>query len=159
MPNIFETKPGTVVVIPTAAGPAPMAIGVEGLFRGAGGAGGKLILSDIDFDREVGLQIGHTFDAGVYVYLFRERAGTFRAAGYIVGATCEGSGDDGLSLINGYFDRYNAARLQRPIDIVIGAGSGAIATQGLLQRMRINLAKPEQAIGQFGLEFRTLPQR
>jgi hypothetical protein len=166
--NLFETARGTVVAIPLPSGDNPFSVTIDGLSRngtrqpafGAGRGFSQFILTETDFDRSIGLQVSHALSPQVYTYAFAERAGSMRLSGILVPTVCGASSStNSLKELMEYFDSYNAFKREAPLAVAIGSGPKVVVLQALLQEVKVNIARPEQMLGQVAFGFRTIPDR
>jgi hypothetical protein len=153
MAEIFSNQPGVVAVLGGGGmGNNPLRLSIEG-FPETGQQGGA-VLTELGIERNGNFQALHSLQDLVYVFSFGERIGTIRAAGLAFARTC--ADVEGLKTVLEYYEANRLEQRARPISIVIGA-SNAGRFRGFLTALRVDVARPEARISQFGLQFITLP--
>jgi hypothetical protein len=152
MADIFSNLPGIVAVVGARGANNPLRISIDD-FPETGQQGGA-VLTEIAVNRNGNYQFLHTMQDVVHVYSFGERIGDFRAAGLALARTCDGV--EGLTTVLEYYEQNRLERRSRPISLVIGT-SGSGRFRGFLTGVHVDIARPEAAVTQFGLQFHTLP--
>ena len=157
---LFETGPGSVTVVndPTLDVPLPVLIG--GLVAGAGSGALKCILTDLAVRRGANYQIIHSMSDLIYAYAFGDRVGPVRASGITFPRFCDESFADpsGTENLLAYYAANNISVTGTPVPIVVGT-SGLGVMRGFLVGLDAGIARPQDRIGTFALEFVTLPVR
>lgn len=152
MADIFSNVPGVVAVVGTRGADNPLRVSIED-FPETGMQGGAAV-TEVAFGRNGNYQFLHTMQDVVHAYSFGERIGEFRAAGLALARACDGV--EGLTTVLEYYEQNRLELRSRPISVVIGT-SGAGRFRGFLTGVHVDVARPESAVAQFGLQFHTLP--
>jgi hypothetical protein len=155
---VFETQPGYAVQIPDESGANPLIIDVAGF---GSAQSSRSLITQLSIRRGENVQYVHTLQDLIYVYSFGERIGSITAAGVSFVGMC-GGGDGGQTGIEYVLDWYEGNRVGNNINalrILIGGAGGSGTFKGRLDALEVDVAKPDIRLANFGLQFRTLPQR
>jgi hypothetical protein len=97
-------------------------------------------------------QFLHTLNDTIYAYVFGDRIGELTVSGMCFADTC-GVGTSGMKQIIDNYRRNRIGAAGRPVQVSFGETS----YKGFLVGMNVDLADPEQMIGQWTYRFNTFP--
>lgn len=149
MGHIFSVSPGHVVAVrmPDAA---PMAISLDGW---GGFQTRRSIVQSISITTQGNFQFLHTLRGFVYVYVFGERMGELTLSGLSFAGMCDGGNSSGLMQVINYYDQYRVSKTGQPVSVWIASAG----FRGFLIGSKFDIVNPEAGIGNFSLQFKTIP--
>jgi hypothetical protein len=148
--DIFETNPGTVVAIQTDATPFSLYVGNWGDYDGF-----KSIITGFEVQTQDGVQFMHSLQDFIYVYTFGERIGNISVSGISFFDDCTDPIYHGLEYVYGYYLANRTSERGAPISLVMGLSS---PFYGFLVGLSMGLTDPDSMLGQFRMEFKTIPE-
>lgn len=152
MPSIFSQAAGSVAIIKTQQPPLGFRINFG---QGQAGRQDTFIVTNAGIEQEEGLQILHSLEEMIHIYLFSSRASEMQVAGIAFPKVCPGN-ESGIKDAFDYYENNRASHRQMPVSIAFG---NAAMFSGFLSRSRIEVVRPEITLGQFFFSFIVFPLR
>lgn len=158
MPDIFNSRPGSVLQVPVPAGALPFQIQLDGW---DGFVVQKSIISAIGLQQQGNFQFLHTLRNFVYVYVFGEKMADMVVSGICFLNPC--AGDEQQALVRSGFEEVYAYYMKNrlvarptPVKMVIGT---SITLEAFLTKVDLNANNPAEMLAQFTMYFNYLPDQ
>lgn len=153
MATIFPTAPGRVVRLRTNKTAVPFAFAMN---PDVGFGTQKCIVTQAAIEQQGIYQFLHTFDDFIYVYTFGDRISELQISGVAFLGTCDDKSPNSGSGIESILDYYQKNRIAVR-NSNVRALFGRKAFTGFLTGSRVELSRPEMAMGQFFLRLHVIP--
>ena len=156
MPDIFNSRPGSVLQVAVPGGALPFQIQLEGW---DGFSVQKAIITSIGLQQSGNFQFLHTLRNFVYVYVFGEKIAEMVVSGVCFLNPCpteQGAGRSGFEEVYAYYMKNRMVSRPTPVKMVIGT---SITLEAFLTNVNIVANNPAEMIGQFTLNFSYLPDQ
>ena len=150
MSDIFNSSPGTAVIIP-GTNTVPGQVTISGFDPVAA------LISHVEYNANTNQQFQYALDSSVYVYVFGDLMGNVIVEGISLLSLCSGT-EGGLSEI---FEYYNANRLSKnttPVSVVVGGDTITGFLTGIKVRSSGTAQDQETPMHNWAFHIDTLPQ-
>ena len=153
MPDILNSKPGTVAIIELAGDVVPGKVTVKGFAPKAA------LVAGVNYLQRTNQQFQTALDGAVYIYVFGDHMGAIEVHGMAFSAPCSAGGKSGLVEVLKFYEGTRASINAVPISIQIGEET----IKGFLTTVRIESQTggddPASFMSRFTLGINAMPKK